>query len=568
MTAVRGARWPGATWLTLVSAAAVVAINLAGLWEIAAARRGALESARRMLALETEARAGALASRLAQARGELAFMAGSPVFFNLQVGLASSDPRQARWRRLESEGSLLLFLRSHPEVMRAEVLGSSGAPLLQAARRGGVPVLWASAGGEGGEPARRAIDPVRQPVEGRFEPRLGTRTVEGAVTMEATIDAARLLDGLPTGDAGARACVLRDARGATLATGAEARGAPERLAAQAAVAADGWSAPGPWGLLCGATRTPPFSLLEPMAARTRTTLLLNLMVMGLAVALGLFAIHQARGRQQMEAMAREEARVRELERQLFHTERLATVGRLAAGMAHEINNPLEGMSNYLALARDALRRGDLEGAGRRLGAVEEGLKRTGAVVGQVLAHSDPAKTPPAPVDLVAVARQTVQFVGSRPEFAAIRFVLDLPDDLPDVSGRPTLLGQLFLNLVINACEAQPKGGEVRLQASARDGRVVVEIGDRGPGVPEGERERIFEPFYSTKSSSGLGLSVCHAIVSQHGGAIEVAERSGGGATFRISLPAADAAGERGAAEGGAARPAGGAGTPGSGGRAA
>src|SRR3989442_15177993 len=106
-------------------------------------------------------------------------------------------------------------------------------------------------------------------------------------------------------------------------------------------------------------------------------LLLNVAVMSLALMVGMFAVKEARRRKALEAAAREEARVRDLERQLFHSERLSTGGRLAAGMAHEINNPLEGMSNYLSLAREDLERDDTASATRRLGMVQEGRRRAG-----------------------------------------------------------------------------------------------------------------------------------------------------------------------------------------------
>ena len=115
---VRRGRWPGLTWLTLAAAAAVIAINVAGFWEIATARRDAGEGARRATSLAAAARARAIEARLAQARGDLAFMAGSPVFFDLESVLDSRDERLARWRRLEAEGALLLFLRGHPEAAR------------------------------------------------------------------------------------------------------------------------------------------------------------------------------------------------------------------------------------------------------------------------------------------------------------------------------------------------------------------------------------------------------------------------------------------------------------------
>jgi signal transduction histidine kinase len=533
---VRGARWQGITWLTVLSSTAVVAINLAGIWEIAEARRDLRHGSQRVLSLETTDLAHAIESRLAQARADLAFMTGSPVFFDLEAALESRNPTVARWRRLEAEGALLLFLRAHPEIMRAVIRSPRGQPLLEAARRGGIPVLWTSDGEEPEGSGRRSADPIGQPVEGRFEPRLGTRTVEGAVRADVTIDAARLLSRDERAGAVGRACSLSDAEGRLLAAqpGTPSAGAE---AAEATVSSDGWSAPAPWHLSCGPTGDSPLALLEPLAARYRLTLGLNLIVMSLALVLGGFAIHQARARQTMEATARQEARVRELERQLFHAERLGTVGRLAAGMAHEINNPLEGMSNYLALAREELRRGDAAAAGRRLDGLEEGLRRTSSVVSQVLAHADPARAPMAPVDLGAVLRQTVEFVGSRQEFRGIRFLLEIPDDLPKVPGRPALLGQVFLNLALNACEAQPQGGEVRMAARSSGPRVVVEIADRGPGVPASEAARIFEPFYTTKQSTGLGLSICYGIVTQHGGELSVLPRPGGGALFRIDLPA-------------------------------
>jgi signal transduction histidine kinase len=544
---VNEARWRGIAWFTVLSIAVVVAINIAGIWSLAVARRGLHEDAARLLNLETGERARGLEATLARTRGELAFMAGSPVLFDLESALGSRDPSLARWRRLEAEGAVLLFLRAHPEVMRAEVQGSGGRPLLEAARRGGVPVLWMTAGDATTPPARRAIDPIERPVEGRFAPRLGTRSVRGAVTVEATIDAKRLLPSDAATQA-SRLCRLTDSAGNLLAgedtaTGgnaADGSGGPDRSdSAQATIDAEGWSAPSPWSLECRESGPgAPLALLDPLASRYRKTLVLNLAAMSLAVVLGGFAIHQTRRRRDVEAQAREEARVRELERKLFHAERLGTVGRLAAGMAHEINNPLEGMANYLALAKTDLERGDVASARRRLDGVQEGLHRVGSVVGQVLAHSDPARAPLAPLDLGAIARQAADFVRSRPEFAAVRFRFDLPEGLPRVAGRQALLGQVFLNLVLNACEAQRDGGEVEVSARAAGTAVEVEVADRGPGIGRDDAVKVFEPFYSTKGSTGLGLSTCYAIVEQHRGAIEMEPRRGGGTVFKVRLPAA------------------------------
>ncbi len=107
-------------------------------------------------------------------------------------------------------------------------------------------------------------------------------------------------------------------------------------------------------------------------------------------------------------------------------------------------------------------------------------------------------------------------------------------------GNPVMLGQVAMNLIVNACEAQPGQGEVRVVSRREGGHVVAEVADRGPGIPEADRQRIFEPFFSTKDSTGLGLSICHTIVRQHGGELEVVPREGGGSVFRMRLPAREA----------------------------
>jgi len=547
-------RWsPGVGWLTGVAAAAAIAINLAGLGAITVAQRGVAEEARRLLRLETGARAGALESTLASTRADLAFLTGSPIFFGLESALGSRDPREVRWRRLEAEGALLLFLRGHTEAARLAARSESGQVLVAAGRRGGVPVLWKPAdveavGGTGSQPgeATGAAPPAARAITGRFEFATGTRKVSGAVTLEATLDPERLLAQGRAAEDPSRACLLLDAGGAILASDAQrphdaaATGEDrdmESMRAESPVRTESWSAPSPWRLVCAQRRGPAVALVEPLATRYRMTLILNLAVMSLALLLGTFAVQQARRRQVLEAAAREEARVRDLERQLFHSERLSTVGRLAAGMAHEINNPLEGMSNYLGLARADLTRGDTASALRRLEGAQEGLRRAGDIVRQVLQHADPATAPRSVLDLNTVLRQTVEFVRSRAEFGTVRFDQELAPQPVGVQGSQALLAQVVLNLLLNACEAQPSGGEVRV-SSRRDGeRVIAEIADRGPGVPPDDTARIFEPFYSTKQSTGLGLSICYSIVRQHGGDLAVLHRPGGGAVFRMSLPA-------------------------------
>jgi signal transduction histidine kinase len=529
--------WP-AGWLTVLAAAAVVAVNAAGIWGIAVANRGAREEEARLFAAETASRARALESVLSATRAELAFLAGSSAISGLSLEPSAARAREVEWRRLAAEAALLVFLRGHSEVKRLVVKSGKDDVLVETARRGGVPVLWmpqdrstAEAPDIGRRPAVRAVF--------AYDP--GRPVLHDVVRVVAEIDVPVLLThGAPPDGT---ACALRDGSGRTLTSALSAKRiqsatAQGRPFAEAPARADGWSVPSPWVLSCLRERGAA-SVLEPVAARTRTLLALNVAIMAIAVLLGSFAIREARRRERLEAVAQEEARVRDLERQLFHAERLSTVGRLAAGMAHEINNPLEGIANYLALAKDHLARGDAEAASKHLDGVRQGLERAAGIVQRVLAHAEPNAAPHAPVDVSAAVRETVDFVRSRREFRGIAFSADVPGPLM-TPGNAVMLGQVLLNLVINAGEAQPGGGEVRVTTAREGDDIVVRIADRGPGVSEAERTRIFEPFYTTKQqSTGLGLSVCHSIVTQHRGQLSVDARAGGGAVFTLRLPALD-----------------------------
>ena len=528
-------------WLTGIALGAVAAVNLAGFWGIRVARQGAIDEARRAFALDVAAKATALEGRLSEVRSDLAFLGAAPTIARLDE--AGRDPSAASLLRQAAESALLLFLRSHAEVVRIGVRSSGGRPLVHVGRRGGVPVLWVSATPTGQEGA--AIDPTRPRLTARLPHGEAARPLAGGATIETEVEPASLLDPGESGADSPRQCRLLDAKGALLGRfpagpRGPLPGGETEVRAEAPVRAEGWSAPGPLSLSCAQPERTAVSLAEPVWARYRTTYMLNLAVMALALLLGAFAVQQARRRAGLEARAAEESRVRELERQLFHAERLTTVGRLAAGIAHEINNPLEGMSNYLTLAKDALLRADLEAASRHVGSVKQGLDRAAGIVRQVLAHADPAKAPRTPVDLNQVLRETEQFVQSRKEFGHVTFTLDLSDGPLVVHGNPVMLGQVAMNLIVNACEVQPGNGEVRV-TSRRDGAAAVaEFADRGPGIPEADRQRVFEPFFSTRDSTGLGLSICHTIVRQHEGELDVAPRAGGGCVFRMRLPAREA----------------------------
>jgi signal transduction histidine kinase len=533
---------------------AIFAVNVVGVWGIAVARRGINEEAERLFRVETAARGRLLESLVASTRADLAFLAGSPAFLRVQAELASSNPTEAVQRQRAVEGVLLIFMRGHPHVTRILLRSGGGRLLMAAVRRGGVPVVWLPSAAEdtqsNGEDVlgEDTLDPTR--ISGVFVITAGEKPGPDSPRLVASIEGGALLAaGAGYGDTN-RFCMLEDQGGTVIssevsegASAAELASLPrdepvgsEWLYAETGLRTDGWAAMAPWRLTCLRRRAATTALVEPVESRYRSALILNLAVMVLAVLLGSFAMFQIRRRAILEARNRAAVRVRELERQLSHAERLSTVGRLAAGIAHEINNPLEGMLNYLHLAEEDLRRKDLAAAGRHLEGVGEGLESAAGIVRRVLAHADPSAPPQEILDLKGILARSAEWVSSRKQFSSIDFVVDLAGDGQLVRGNEVQLSQVFLNLLLNACEVQPDGGEVRVACRREAAQVAVEVADRGPGVPEEDRVRIFEPFFSSKDSTGLGLSVSYSIIKQHQGELSVEPRPGGGSVFSVKLP--------------------------------
>lgn len=519
------ARRPPRSWLrapgvglTLLLLSALAAVNGFAVWGIVAAREAAEQAARQELELETEAQARSLESVLAGLRGDLVFVSQAPPLVRHVDERLVEDPQVRRWGRLEAEGTALLFMQSHPAVEEMTVAAANGEPLLRVGRRDGAPVVLPPAGG--GPPASSADRFVSRWPLGPEEQATG----EVVVTVRPAALLAVAAPGF--GDR------LR------LDTGA-GPGAPAVAGEVRVEVADaGWSPPVAWRLSRSQEPSELLRSVESLSGRYRAILLLNLAVIAGSAVLGFVALRQVRRTVRLQAAQEHQTRVRELERRLMHSERLAGVGRLAAGIAHEINNPLEGMSNYLRLLEEDIEAGRTDEAPQLVSRVREGLERAAGVVRQVLAFSDPGRTPKQRLDLTEVAAGAARFVASNPMFRGLE-VRTPPASAPLwVDGNATTLGQVFLNLLLNACESQPDGGLVELSWS-REGEVaVVTVADRGPGLDPEVAGRLFEPFVSTRGSTGLGLAVCHGIVREHGGSIRGGDRAGGGARFEVRLPLA------------------------------
>ena len=232
-------------------------------------------------------------------------------------------------------------------------------------------------------------------------------------------------------------------------------------------------------------------------------------------------------------------------------EKLAAVGTMTAGLSHEIRNPLNAALLQLTVLERRVHRlgGELQGPLLEpLVLVKDEIRRLDHILEDFLQFARPREFVPGPVDLGQVVARVLDLLAGEAERRSIRLERDL-SGVPGstrVAGEEERLRQVLVNLTLNALEATPDGGLVRVSCGP-DGPepalddvgqgVGVVIDDSGPGVPAAVRDRIFEPFFTTKArGSGLGLSIVHAIVSQHGGAISVDDAPGGGARIMLRLP--------------------------------
>jgi two-component system NtrC family sensor kinase len=237
---------------------------------------------------------------------------------------------------------------------------------------------------------------------------------------------------------------------------------------------------------------------------------------------------------------RVEERTRELKEtqaQLIQAEKLAALGELAAGIAHEINNPLHILQAYIEYI--ASRVTDATPISDFLEPMRNALDSIARLAGQLRDFSRPASGEWKPLDANGTLRSVLQLVNKELMHCQIDLETHMARDLPMITGDNRQLEQVFLNMILNARDAMPGGGQLRIDTYTSEGKVHVKFTDTGVGIRDEDLTRIFEPYFTTKEDrgTGLGLAICQRIVSQHGGNISVSSRLGEGAVFILHFPA-------------------------------
>ncbi|RMF84669.1 MAG: hypothetical protein D6736_18860, partial [Nitrospinota bacterium] len=242
----------------------------------------------------------------------------------------------------------------------------------------------------------------------------------------------------------------------------------------------------------------------------------------------------------LQAMRRAVDDVKAAQAQVLHSHKLSALGEVFAGLTHEINSPLSIMLSRVKLLLYSARE---QGLPAEVIQDLEVIERHGTRIAEILQGllTFARKTPLEFVltDLNRVIKDAVTLVEKPFMKEGVRITTDLDPDLPAIWGSPSHLQQVFLNLLNNARDAMPQGGEITIRTFPTPDHVVAEVQDTGTGIASEIRERIFDPFFTTKEAgkgTGLGLSVSYGILLNHGGRIAVESTPGAGTTFRLALP--------------------------------
>jgi PAS domain S-box-containing protein len=245
------------------------------------------------------------------------------------------------------------------------------------------------------------------------------------------------------------------------------------------------------------------------------------------------------------AVGRDLTERRRLEAQLIQSAKMASLGVMAGGIAHEIRNPLAVSSAAVQLLLESP--DDQELREECAAKIYSGITRAAVIVENLLKFAHPSEAHRAPVDIHQALKEALSLVRYQLVRSRISLEKDLNSQLPSVIGNRNLLQQVFSNLILNACNAMPDGGRLVVQTDLNAaGEVEIRFIDTGCGIPRENLSHIFDPFFTTMpvgKGTGLGLSICYAIVEQHQGQIDVRSELGVGSTFVVRLPAIEQASE-------------------------
>jgi signal transduction histidine kinase len=236
------------------------------------------------------------------------------------------------------------------------------------------------------------------------------------------------------------------------------------------------------------------------------------------------------------------------EMKLHQTAKLSSIGMLAAGMAHEINNPLSSVAGYAEALLRRFRESPELAEHPELAAFPDYLEvimresyRCKSIIESLLSFSRKPQAARGPVDLAPLVGEVLELLHHRARTDNIELHTDLAPEVPPVMGDPNGLRQVVMNLTMNALQAAKARGQVRIATRIHDGEALLCVSDTGPGIPADKLDMIWDPFFTTKGvgeGAGLGLSVTHDIVQKHGGRIDVTSSEGRGTRFTVHLPTA------------------------------
>jgi signal transduction histidine kinase len=228
-----------------------------------------------------------------------------------------------------------------------------------------------------------------------------------------------------------------------------------------------------------------------------------------------------------------------LQQELIRKERLAAVGELAGGVAHEIRNPLAGIGGAMTImAREMPADDDTQEV---MAEIQREIQRMERLVQELLAFARPGVLHPEWTNVHLILKQAAAYIAHRPDIPKLDLVLELDPKVPEIYADPRDLEQAFENLILNAFQATSEGGTIEVRTWYKGGSVLVSIRDDGPGMSNEISDMIFEPFFTTKArGTGLGLSLVRRVVENYDGEIRVKSGPGEGTTFEIEIPVKDA----------------------------